>query len=267
MKSRVAHSLKQIAGAVLVVLSLGAGVAEAQSMKSLRDKMFGAPSAEGNRAGSPTKVTHYISEEGESFVLDTSRPTPLLRFDGEAEVWSLTPTPGTRGDIIYKNDLGEPVLKATRWGGMVLYTEDRPMGDPAAASGKAEAFRPTVMTPVLLWQSLAKASRRASQAVERLIPFDAQGATPESAALYADAFDVTSAAIVRVAQTSRSGGGKLTNIREVHFVEGRPPSVRVEKGVLVMKLDPSKGTWGGRVSSKRVINVLTASYSIADDRR
>jgi hypothetical protein len=78
---------------------------------------------------------------------------------------------------------------------------------------------------------------------------------------------VTSAAIVRVAQTSRTSGRKLANIREVHFVEGRPPSVRVEKGVLVMKLDPSRGNWGGRVSSKRVVNVLTASYSIADDRR
>jgi hypothetical protein len=265
MKSRVAHPLTRVVGAVFIVLSLGAGVAEAQGMKSLRDKMFGAPSAEGRSGGVP-KIAHYISEEGESFVFDSSRSTPLLRFDGEGEVWALTPTPGTKGDIIYKNDLGEPVLKATRWGGMVLYSDDRPMGDPAAVAGKAEAFRPAVMTPVLLWQSLAKASRRASQAVERLIPFDAQGATPESAALYADAFDVTSSAIVRVAQTSR-GGRKLPNIREVHFVEGRPPSVRVEKGILVMKLDSSRGAWGGRVSSKRVVNVLTASYSIADDRR
>ncbi len=265
MKSRIAHSLTRVVGAVLILLSLGAGVAEAQGMKSLRDKMFGNPSSDG-RAGSASKVTHYISEEGESFVLDSTRPTPLLRFDGDAEIWTLTPTPGTKGEIIYKNDLGEPMLKATRWGGMVLYSDNRPMGDPAAASGKAEAFRPAMMTPVLLWQSLAKASRRASQAVERLIPFDAQGATPESAALYADAFDVTSSAIVRVAQNSRSGR-KLANIREVHFVEGRPPSVRVEKGILVMKLDSSRGAWGGRVSSKRISNVLTASYSIADDRR
>lgn len=270
MKSSVSHFLMRVTrthvvGAALIVLTLSAGVAEAQNMKSLRDKMFGSPSSD-SRNGAAPKVTHYISEEGESFVLDASRPTPLLRFDGEGEVWSLTPTPGTKGDIIYKNDLGEPMLKATRWGGMVLYTDDRPMGDPVAAAGKAEAFQPAVMTPVLLWQSLAKASRRASQAVERLIPFDAQGATPASAALYADAFDVTSSAIVRVAQASR-GGRKLPNIREVHFVEGRPPSVRVEKGILVMKLDPSRGNWGGRVSSKRVVNVLTASYSIADDRR
>lgn len=265
MNSPAAHFLTRVFGALLIVLCLGTGVAEAQNMKSLRDKMFGKPAADGRPATKAT-VARYISEEGESFVFDNTRPTPLLRFDGEGEVWTLTPTQATKGDIIYKNDVGEPVLKATRWGGMVLYSDDRPMGDPVAVSGKAEAFRPASISPALLWQSLARASRRASQAVERLIPFDAPEVTPSSAALYADAFDVTSSAIVRVALQNRSDR-KLGNIREVHFIEGRPPSARIEKGVLVVRLDSSRGVWGGRVSSKRIQTVLTASYSIADDRR
>ncbi len=265
MNCRAAHLLTRIFSALLLTLCVVAGAAEAQGINSLRDKIFGKPADDG-RSRSASKVAHYVSEDGDSFTFDGSQGVPLLRFDGEQEVWALTPTTGTKGDIIYKNDMGEPMLKATRWGGMVLFSDERPMGDPVAVSGRAEAFQPTFMTPALLWQSLAKASRRASQAVERLIPFEAPEVTPGSDALYADAFEVTSNAIVRVALQSR-GRRTLDTVREVHFVEGRPPSARIEKGVLVMKLDTSRGTWGGRVSSKRIMNVLMTSYSIADDRR
>ncbi len=239
--------------------------AEAQNFKSLRDRMFGKPAESGSGHAVP-KTGHFVSEDGESFVFDGSQKTPLLRFDGDDEVWALTATPGTKGDVIYKNDIGQPVLKATRWGGMVLFSDDRPMGDPVASTGKADAFTPDRMTPASLFQSLARASRRASQALERLIPFDAPEVTPGSDALYADAFEVTSSAIVRVALQAR-GKQSMQGVHEVQFVEGRPPSAYIDnKGVLVMKLDTSRGTWAGHVSSKRVVNVLMASYSLADER-
>ena len=49
----------------------------------------------------------------------------------------LQPQPAPRGDVIYKNDLGEPVLRATRLGGVTVFTDHGPAGSaarwPAAA--------------------------------------------------------------------------------------------------------------------------------------
>lgn len=264
MNSRAAHSLTRLFGVLLLLLSAAAGAAHAQTLKSLKDAMLGKHADDGRSRAAP-KVAHYMSEDGESFVFDASQPVPLLRFDGDDEIFALTASAGTKGDVVYKNDVGEPVLKSMRWGGMVLFSDDRPMGDPVAVAGKADPFQPDVMTPALLWQSLARASRRATQALERLIPFDAPEVTPGSDALFADAFEVTSNAIVHVAAQNR-GRQSLSGLREVQFVEGRPPSARLEKGVLTLKLDVSRGAWGGHVSSKRIINVLQTSYSIADDR-
>jgi hypothetical protein len=237
-------------------------------MGSLRDKMFGK-SGEDGRAHAAPKIAHYVSEDGQSFVLDESQPQPLLRFDGEDEVWVLTASPGTKGDIIYKNDTGEQMVKATRWGGMVLFSDDRPMGDPVAVTGRAQPFVPDTITPAQLYVQMVSASKRVSQAAGNghLIPFfNPTDATPDTAALYADAFDVTASAIVR-ASLQPHGKQALAGLHEVHFVDGRPPSAYVEQGILTLKLDASRGPWAGHVSSKRIVNVLTASFSIADRRR
>lgn len=263
------HLLACLTVVLLLLGGLGVRAAHAQGMSSLKDKMFGKR-VEDNRANAASKVAHYISEDGQSFVFDESQPRPLLRFDGDDEVWVLTATPGTKGDIIYKNDVGEQMLKATRWGGMVLFSEARPMGDPVAVTGRAQSFAPDMVTPALLWRAAARASTRVSQAAGNghLIPFSNPNSdvTPETAALYADAIDITEAAIVRVSLQSY-GKQALSGLREVHLVDGRPPSARMDQGVLTLKLDASRGPWAGHVSSRRVVNVLTASFSIADRRR
>ncbi len=251
--------------AFMLCIGLAAGTAQAQGMSSLKDKMFGKRVEDG-RAHAAPKVAHYISEDGQSFVFDESQGFPFLRFDGDDEVWVLTALPGTKGDVIYKNDVGEQMLKATRWGGMVLFSDDRPMGDPVAVTGKAEAFQADAMTPGLLWLNMVRASKRASQAADHQIIFDGHDASAESAALFFTASEATSDAIVRVALQSRDGRQFLGSLREVHFIEGRPPSARMEKGILTLKLDVSRGPWAGHVSSKRVASVLTASFSIADGR-
>lgn len=271
MNRGTAHPLACFSVAFMLLLGLAASGAHAQGMSqgmdSLRDKMFGKRVEDG-RAHAAPKVAHYISEDGQSFVFDESQPQPLLRFDGEGEVWVLTASAGTKGDVIYKNDVGEQMLKATRWGGMVLFSDDRPMGDPVAVTGKAQSFAPDTITPSQLYVQMVSASKRVTQAAGNghLIPFATlTDATPDTAALYADAIDVTTAAIVHASLQSH-GKQVVEALHEVHFVDGRPPSVRMEQGVLTMKLDASRGPWAGHVSSKRIVNVLTASFSIADRR-
>ena len=173
---------------------------------------------------------------------------------------------GKKGDVIYKNDTGEAVLKSTRWGGMILFSDDRPMGDPAAVTGKAEAFIPGRMSPSLLFQSLVHASRRVSLAIGRNIGFDAPDVTPGADFLYADAAGVAAEALVQVSQQTR-GKQIMAPVRSVQFIEGRPPSASLQNGILVLKLDISRGDWSGRPSSRRIFNVILTSAPVGSSAR
>src|SRR5205085_2614180 len=106
----------------------------------LRDGLFRKVPGVG-RVPAPPLIARYVSEDGHSFVLDRSQPRPLLKFDDSAEVWVLNPQPAPRGDTIYKNDLGEPMLRATRLGGVTLFTEDRPNGAAVSLAGGGTPLR------------------------------------------------------------------------------------------------------------------------------
>ncbi len=252
---------------MLIACMAAANAAEAQIGRSLKDAMFGNHGTDGRTHAIP-KVAHYVSEDGESFVFDSSSSRAMMRFDGDDEVWTLSTTQGPKGDVIYKDDMGEPVLKATRWGGMILFSEESPTGDPVALTGKAEAFTPEKISPSSLYQTLLKASRRVSLLLERTVAFAAPDVTPDSAPLYANAFNVTSEALAKVALQNH-GRQMLAPVHDVQFVDGRPPSASLDsKGTLTLKLDASRGAWGGHPSSKRIMNVIVVSYSIAaNDRR
>lgn len=88
--------------------------------------------AQSRRAVPPT--ARYVSGAGQSFILDTSGSRALMRFERSTEVWVLRPTPAPRGDIIYRNDNGDQVLKVTPDGG-VTSTPPPPRRDrPSRAS-------------------------------------------------------------------------------------------------------------------------------------
>src|SRR5689334_4325157 len=97
---------------------------------SLREALMGERAASG-KAGPPV-TARYETDEGSNFVFDRSAARPLLKFEDNPEIWVLQPAPGPRGDTIYRNDLGEPMVRATRIGGMTVFTERRPDSSPAA---------------------------------------------------------------------------------------------------------------------------------------
>ena len=106
---------------------------------SLREILSDTLGRETQRHRKPPPVARYTPDKGEAFVLDRSTATPLLRFEDSQEIWVLQSQPGPRGDIIYKNDVGEPVLRYTRLGGVTLFTDNRPDGEAAAFTGEAGA--------------------------------------------------------------------------------------------------------------------------------
>ena len=262
MRSRFGHFLARFSVLVMAI-GLMAGVvtattAQAQAMRSLRELMFGKHAAETHDTNHTPIVAHFVSARGAGFVLDESQASPLLRFDGDDEVFQLTAKPGANGDITFRNDVGEPVLKATRLGGMILFSGARAdVGDPVAATGQAPAFAPDHLNPAELWLHMAKSALRVTRDSDHRVDFTGYFETPSDSviSLFAETTSVTADALVQIA-SQMGGRPSIDKLHEVHMIEGRPPSAHIENGVLVIKLDVSKGTWGGHPSSKRIMNVV-----------
>jgi hypothetical protein len=241
--------------AALLCLSLALPApALAGPVDGLRDRFMGHRPASGLDVATPP-VARYITEDGDVFTLDRTQTKPLLKFENSFEVWALQPQPAPRGDTLYKNDLGEPVLRATRMGGVTIFTDQRPGGAAAALAGPGVPLRLAIMGPQALFERLYQATFRTNHAVRRTIPFEAE-ATPASSALIADAAIVTSDAVVRMAK--RPDSRKLLDkIMKVRLVEGRKSSVQLIDGVLVVTVAPPEG-FAGRPSSDRIVQVAAA---------
>ena len=137
--------------------------------------------------------------------------------------------------MIYKNDLGEPVLRATRLGGITLFTDQRPGGAAAALAGPARPLRLAIMGPQALCERLPQASARASRAARRLIPFEAE-ATPD-----------LGGADRRRRRGDQRGGGADGQAR------GRPQAPRPH-----LTGPPRRGPQGLRRPAQRLLEVTVA---------
>jgi hypothetical protein len=216
---------------------------------SLGEHLFGGPSDE--RAFSTPSVARFVPEDGEPFVLDRSVGREVfMKFEDSSEIWALNPTPGPRGDVIYKNDMGEPVLRATRVGGLTLFTQDQPQGVAAAFVGQARLLRPPpVFSPNGLLQSFAQASERAARAARHPVSFEAENVPLTVASLFADAAGVVAEAFAEVA--AGADRARLARYSKVRFDVGRNPNASGSGPVMKITIAPDKGL-AGRPSSHRI---------------
>ena len=206
----------------------------------------------GQRAGErtdPPVIGRYQTDEGGVFVLDRSTPRPLLKFGDNPEIWALQPARGPRGDTIYRNDLGEEMLRATRMGGMTVFTETRPDGSAAALDGASSPLRMGSLTSEALYSHLFQAMVRTSRAAQHQIEFAAgKDPDPATSALIADTAMVISQALIEMASRPINKG-VVTRIMGVVIVAGPKPAVALQRGVLTVTIAPSDG-FAGRPSSR-----------------
>lgn len=230
-----------LCGAV-AVLPAPAGAAD-----KLRDGLFRNRGSE--QAVQP--LARYVSDQGRVFVLDRTQPVPMLKFEDSPEVWALAPSPAPRGDVIYKNDLGEPMLRATRLGGYTLFTEARPNGEAVSLLGPGVPLRLAPISPQALTDRLLQASYRSGRAARHSVGFQAE-ASPASSALMADAAVVVTLALYRLAE--KAGGRPVGRFNLVLLEEGKKPAVSLKDNVLRIVVTPGHGV-AGRPSSKRIMKV------------
>src|SRR5262249_41642189 len=134
-------------------------------------------------------VGRFVSETGAIFILDRSGPAPLFRFERSSEIWALRASAGPGGDIIYKNDLDQPVVRVSRLGALTVFTTQRPLGAPATLQGEGSPFHPPALSAQQLLIVLFHNSQRATRAADHPIPFNGEP-TPGSEFVMADAAGV-----------------------------------------------------------------------------
>lgn len=240
------------AAATLTLLCLCTAAPAVAQDGSLKDFLFGDRRGENGRQASAPPVARYVSETGEGFILDRSSERTLMRFENSPEIWVLQPTVGPRGDIIYKNDIGQVLLRATRMGGLTLFTGKQPAGAAAALTGASAPIRIKAIGPGVLYRILEASSGRASRLTHHLISFEAE-ASPASSTLIADAAILSVMAIERVIHRA-DGAARTARIKRVVIVEGRRPDVILRAGTLLVVVTPSLGV-AGRPSSERIAAV------------
>jgi hypothetical protein len=249
------HGLRQMALplALSLVATLPAAAA-AHERSSLRDLFFG-----GAHPAGPPASARYQVEAGGSFILDTEPGKPaFLKFEGSPEIWALRATPGPRGDVIYKNDMDEPVLRATRLGGVTLFTPDQPEGLPAAMIGQAAPPRmPMDMGLEVLFNIFVEASSRASRAAQHLVVFEGpEDLNPSTAPVFADAAIIVSQAFARVSGQGKTSRLLLARFAKVEFSAGRGPGAATKGEVVRITVCPDQGI-AGRPSSQRIATILS----------
>lgn len=250
MTGKRTASRRAVYAALLSVVALGfGGSASAGPADKLRDSLF--KNRPGEAAGPP--IACFVSEDGRVFTLDRTHPAPLLKFENDPEVWALAPSPAPRGDVIYKNDLGEPMLRVTRLGGFTLFSDRRPGGEAVSFARGCAPLRLLILSPQALGERMLQASVRSGRAARRSVLFEAE-ATPNSAALIADAAMVVTLAYMRIG--AKDGGrATLSRVSKVQFSEGRKPAASLSGGTLRIVVTPGQGL-AGRPSSDKVAKAL-----------
>jgi hypothetical protein len=260
-----AVSARGLPGLVLALsLAAGATAAGGASLHALvaapaeAQGLSGARAVSGGRNAAAPPVARYVAGEDRAFVLDRSGHTPLLKFEDSAEIWVLHPAPGPRGDVIYKDELGRQVIRASRLGGLTVFTSDQPGGMPAALAGRAPAIRLTVVRPEALLSHFVAQSRRASRAVRRRIGFETgEDATAATAILFADAAAIAAEGVSRFAERD-DARAVLSRLSTVRITVGRRPAVVMSGDTLEVVIAPRLGM-AGRPSSERIVRALDAA--------
>ncbi len=260
LTARVRTALKPLPAAMVIalaaaVLSLLSAVPQAAAQNRGNVQAEQSEKLRDRRPASPTlpPVGRYVADSGEGFILDRSGRNPLLRFDRRDETWVLRPSAAPRGDVIYRNDAGEQVLRVTPSGGMTIYTPRAPGGSPASFNGEGHSLTPPTLGPVLLFRLMAQRSAMVSQAVGgRLVEVNLD--VDQSESLCVEAMIVATEAVIRIAR-SPTARQYINDLRVISVAEGSRAGVTYARGRLTVTVNPAEGM-AGRPSSARVIRAI-----------
>ncbi|MGH7023215.1 MAG: DUF4908 domain-containing protein [Caulobacteraceae bacterium] len=201
----------------------------------------------------PTSA-RFTVDEGGRFILDRTHHPALLKFDDSPEVWSVTPSRGPRGDILFKDDVGDILIRVTKLGGVTVFTSRRPAGSAATLLGRVAPLSFAPIGPTVLYQRMILASSRCSRATHHLVAFDAPDADAKSAGILFDTAWLAMDAIVSMS-SHPSGRAAALRVDKVVLTMAGKPGVWLRRGVLTIAVNPGDAL-SGHPSSARIAQAI-----------
>jgi hypothetical protein len=158
---------------------------------------------------------------------------------------SLEGHPAPRGDTVFKNDVGETLLRASKLGGLTLFTRRTPDGQAVMLAGPAEPLSTRrALSFVALFRALVASGHRATQAAQHpLTVTSVNTATAETAGPIADAAAVVAEAFEDLDRSGRRD--LLARWRRVNLALGDKADVKANGDVLVIVLDRRRASRAG----------------------
>ncbi len=187
-------------------------------------------------------------------VLDAAGPTP--------EIHLLHATRGPRGDIIYKSDEGETLLRIAAYGGATVFWPSETHGIAASKSfGDDQPLALPFLDYAAAQRRAQGAAAQVSARVGATILFDVGAgsrARSPNAAVLADAVLTAAKGLASVADDPIGARVIAERIKRVAFLPGAAPDVALNGTVLEVVYVPNLDI-GGRPSSSMVAHFLEAS--------
>ena len=221
------------------------------------------PYGESRSASNPPVARYVATLNGRSFIFDrvVAAPEALLKFDDDSEVWVLDASPAPGGGKIYRNDVGDRVLRESSLGGLTLFTPREPDGLAVSILGDADEILPPPILPLdamslrMLQAEIrvgraVQAALGVAQASKRQIIFSTSDMRPQWRPIFTESFDIAADAIVKLSRDKKAKAF-LAKLDTVQFTAGSRPDVSISGPVMTITLTPAKG-FAGRPSSDRI---------------
>lgn len=276
-RARTLMSNGVLAGLVLgaaLVIGLPAS-ASAATLRDQRADPFSALVGRERRKGDDTgSVERYVTASGDRvFLFEPYGDAARIKFlcgPGDQridclidetmpaeEIFILNGHRAPRGDTIYKNAVGKPVLRLTSYGGLTVFWPSEEQGRAASRSFGDDASLSLFPVTAETAQARAKTatalvSARLGRPVEFLIDEPAGLDEQNGAAVLADAVARAAKAIVRSDHRERV---RAPAFRTVRFRAGAEPAATVDGETLIVVYNPHRDI-RGRVSSAELIEAI-----------
>jgi hypothetical protein len=217
---------------------------------------------------------YVLTSDGRSFLFEERGTSARVQFlcspedmridcvlDGSAapEIYLLSATRAPRGDVIYKNDEGETLLRIAAYGGATVFWPGEMQGAAASKSfGDDHALTLDARSYDDALRRAQSASAQVSAIVGTTILFDVGAGRRSSqvdASVLADAVLTAAKGIVTVADDPIGASVIAERVSRVAFLPGAQPGVALNGSVLEILYVPKQDI-KGRPSSAKVAHYL-----------
>lgn len=200
----------------------------------------------------------YQAGDNTRFTLDRYQNQFLLKFVGQSEVFVLYADFGSLGGRILQYDSGSTAIQIAGWGGMTIYTDEYPDGQPTTRIGDSSA--PSLPSVSLQQMQSAADDESSHLAYSRglHINFMADPDTLSDSSVRALAFDTmenTVRGIDRFTANPAARAAFAQRIGAVRLQRSGKPTLKITERTLIVTFNPQTGYFG-RASSRAIAFAL-----------